>query len=281
MRPVRWVVSLALLGLVACAPAAPVTVPEPTPAPEAQIRAQTHAFETLMGELYGHFMLSGAPPTEYISPDATPAQGAAELREVIDLGDQAHRFALATATELSRQAAARTLGEQVSEVELEIRDVEILGEHDGELIVATTIWQQLTSRRGPIHEETVTYAVGWRGQELASVGALIMDGNQRGLDAGVGLSSPLGAAGRFVELVEDRDLEAIAALSGGANDDEIALDVLASVVQSSESTYAVTLPQHTEGSTYVVYLTNASDMVIGRFKVDLADPTQVVYHPTA
>lgn len=280
MRPVRWVLGLVLLALVACTPAAPVTVPEPTAAPEAQIRAQTHAFETLLGELYGHFLVSRDAATEYISLGATPAQGAAELREAIDLGDQAHRFALGTAAELSRQAAASTLGEQVSEVELEVRDVDILGEHDGQVIVATTVWQQLTSRRGPTVEETVTYAVGWRGEELASVGAVISDGNLQGLDAGTGLSSPLGAVQRFVELVEDGNLEAITALSGGINDDEIALDVLSSVVQSSESVYAVTLPQHTEGSTYVVYLMNVSEMVIGRFQVDLADPTQVIYFPT-
>lgn len=166
-------------------------------------------------------------------------------------------------------------------MELEVRDARVLGGHDGQVIVETTVWQQLTSRRGPTLEETVTYAVGWRGQELASVRAILQDGNLRGLDTGAGLSSPLGAVRRFVELVEDADLEAIEELSGGANDDEIALDVLASVVESSEGTYAVALPQFSEGSNHLVYLINASDMVIGRFTVDLADPTQVVYHPTA
>ncbi|HLS26341.1 MAG TPA: hypothetical protein VK063_10755 [Beutenbergiaceae bacterium] len=281
MRPVRWVLSLALLLLAACAPAAPVAVPEPTQAPDAQVQARATTFETMLREMYDHFLTSGTGSTQYISAGATPAQAAAELQQSIGLGEQAHRFALATSTELARKAAATTSHDRITDVEIQVSGAEVLGEENGQVIVATTIDHRVASRRGPIIEQTVTYAVGWRGEELFSVGELLSVGSLRGLDAGVGLSSPLGAVRRYVELVQDDQFDAVVTLSGGANDDPIAFDVLASVVNSSEATHAVTLPQQTEGSLHVVYLLNSAEMVIGRFEVTMSDPTQVVYFPTA
>lgn len=281
MRPVRWVMGLALFVLVACSPAAPVVVPEPTQAPEAQVQAHAATFETMLREMYDHFLTTGTSDTQYISARATPAQAAAELREAIGLGDQAHRFVLATSTELARKAAATTSHGRVTEVDIKVQQTDVLGARDGELIVATTVMHRATSRRGPITEQAVTYAVGWRGEELTSVGEVVSSGSMRGTDTGSGLSSPLGAVRRFVELVEQGRFEAIEALSGGANDDPIALDVLASVVHSSEATHVVALPQLAEGSLHVVYLLNSADMVIGRFEVTLAGDTQVVYFPTA
>ena len=57
--------------------------------------------------------------------------------------------------------------------------------------------------------------------------------------------------------------------------------MLGSVIDSSESIHAVTLPQETEGSAHVVYLINAAGMVVGRFEVTLARDTEVVYFATA
>lgn len=269
--------------LAACTPPAPVTVPEPTQAPDAQVQSQARTFEVLLSELYEHFLVSGPGAAQYISSDATPAQAAAELKAAVGLGDQATRFALATGTELARTAAAATTPGRVTEVEFEVRDVEVLGDVDGRLIVATTVWHQRAVRQGPTHEQTVTFAVGWRGEELDSVAEVLSSGSVRGLDSGSGLRSPLGAVRRYVELVEARAFDAVAQLSGGANTDAVALDVLASVVGSSESIFVVALPQATEGSAHVVYLINASGMVIGRFEVKLAraGSTEVVYYATA
>lgn len=282
MRVMRWSVALTLVVvLAACTPAAPVTVPEPTQAPDAQVRSQAQTFEVLLRELHEHFLVAGPGSAQYISHDATPAQAAAELKAEVGLGEQATQFALATATELSRTAAASTTAARIREVDLQIRDVEVLGDVDGRLVVATTVWHQRTARQGPISEQTVTYAVGWRGQELDSVADVLSTGAVRGLDSGSGLSSPLGAVRRYVELVEAQDFDAVAELSGGSNTDETSLDVLASVIDSSHSTHAVALPQETEGSVHVVYLINAAGMAVGRFEVTLARDTEVVYFAIA
>lgn len=281
MLTVRWALILALsIVLAACAPAPPVAVPGPTEVPDAQVRSQAQTFQVLLTELYEHFLVAGPGAAQYISAEATPVQAAAELRAAVGLGDQASRFALATGTELARTAAASTPAARTREIQMEIRDVQVLGELDGTVVVATTVWQQHTAGQGPITEQTVTYAVGWRGEELASVSEVVSTGGVQGLDAGTGLSSPLGAVRRFVELVEEHDLEAIAHLSGGANTDEIALEVLASVIDSSEHTYVVALPQSAEGAVHVVYLVNTAGMVVGRFEVTIGQATEVVYFAT-
>jgi len=285
MRRVRVSITGALLAamtLAACAPGPPVTELEAVDAPAAQVQANSTTVEVLITELYAHFLAETEEISpQYISAEATPGVAAAELDEAIGLGPQAERFVIAAATELDRMAGATTTAGDITEVDIELRDAEVLGSHDGLVVVATTLLQRTISLHGPITEQAVTYAVGWDGDQLASIEAVIEEGAMRGLDSGSGLSSPIGAVQRFADLAEHQDYEAIEELSDGENVDETQLDVLASVIASAHGTHIVALPQETFGSTHVVYLLNAADMVIGRFEVALGEETVVVYYPTA
>lgn len=277
MRPIRAILVAVLVPLVlfACAAQPPVNVPQPAQVPQAQVRSQSESLRVLLEELHTQYLIGGG--AQYISADATPALAAAELDQAIGLGSQAIRFALATASELTRDPAAGS----IAEVTFDLRDVEVLGELDGRVIAATTIWQRVRPEQGSITEQEVTYAVGWEGEELVSVEELRTIGGEQGLDSGVGLSSPTGAVYRFVDLVQQRDFDAVRELSRGQNTNETTLEVLASVVDSSEEVFAVSLPQHSAGTLHVVYLVNAVDLVVGRFEVRLSDPTQVVFIPTS
>ncbi len=262
--------------LVACAPSASVVVPSETDVPQGQVQAQSENVVVLLSDLHENFLRGPDSDARYVSTEATPALATAELNQAIGLGAQAQRFTLATATELTRMDGAG----EYTDVEFEIRDLTVLGAEGDRVIVQTTVWQQFTPVQGPIFEQSVTYAVGWDGETLVSIEDVVRSGNERGLDGGTGLSSPLGAVDRFVDLVTERDFGAISQFSAGGNVNETTLEVLASVVDSSEAVYGVTLPQETEGSKYVVYLVNASDMVVGRFEVTLSQPTVVVFFPT-
>lgn len=283
MQRLRTIIVLALMTTLAaaCAPAAPVVELDDVEAPPAQVEAGAGTFRVLIADLYTHFLSDEDTQARYISEEATPALAMAELDGAIGLGAQAQRFVVATATELDRAASATTTAGDIVDVDIELRSTEVLGAHDGRTIVATTLLQRTVSQHGPITEQLVTYAVGWRGEELSSIEAVVGEAGSRGLDARTGLRSPQGAVGRFVELVVAHDYEAIEELSDGENTNTTTLDVLASVVDSAQGTETVTLPQENFGSEHVVYLLNAADMVIGRFEVELATPAVVVYFPTS
>src|SRR5699024_10893997 len=159
MRPVRVLLAIVLSAtLMACTPAAPLTVPEPAPSPEDGVGSHAATFEVLMQELYTHFLVRGlSNQTQHISAESTPAQGTAELNDALDLGEHATYFTLATATELARKAAASTRTTYITEADVAVRDVEVLGEHEGRLVLGITLNQELrTQRDGPVSRQQVT-----------------------------------------------------------------------------------------------------------------------------
>jgi hypothetical protein len=256
----------AMLG--GCASADPVVDLDPAPADAAVPAEVTGAFTTALTEVSAHFLDAEEPTTDIVSDGATVDVAVTEIAAALPIEGQALAFVAATAFELSRTDA------DVVEVELVASAPVVAGEHDGGLVATIDVTELLTPATGPITESRVTYALTSDGTELTGVGAW-----EPGLDSGVGLDSPTGAAQRFVDLALDGDVTALERFSAGANTaTEVA--VLAAALDGVDVVW-VELPQERSGTTHVVYAVDDGARVLARFEVDDADRVTVVYSPTA
>lgn len=267
-RLARSAAAVLVLALAGCASADPVVEVDPAPADAVDAGPAAEALTVLLTEVTAHVEGATDTPTTIVSAGATVDVAVAELTDALDLGDGARDFAAATAFEL-----ALVDDGPVTTVEIEASDPVVVGSHDG-MSVATVVVVQRTARSsGPVTETTVTYAIGVDGDRLADVMAW-----NPGLDSGVGLASPTGAAQRFIDLVRAGDLESARYFSGGVNTD-VELQVLAAAARGP---LALTeLPQARMGSARVVYATDPDGRVVARFEVLLGSETKVVYSPTS
>lgn len=258
--------ALALL-LTGCASADPVTELDDVPSADVDATPAAQALVTLLTEVTAHFAGATQTPTTIISDDATVDVAVAELTQGLDLGDGARDFAAATAFEVAR-------GETVATVEVEAGVPEVVGSHDGLAVAAVAVLQRTARSSGPVTEDTTTYAILLDGDRLADVMAW-----NPGIDSGVGLASPTGAAQRFVDLVINGDLESARYFSDGVNTDS-QLQVLAAAAQGPLT--LTELPRLRMGSARVVYALDPQGRVQARFEVLLgSDETKVVYSPTS
>ncbi len=251
-----------------CASVDPVVELDPAPADAAVPAEVGDAFTTALTEITAHGLDAEEPTTDIVSDGATVDVAVTEIAAALPIEGQALAFVAATAFELSRSDA------DVTEVELVTSAPVVVGEHDGGLVATIDVTELLTPASGPVTESRVTYALTSDGTELTGVGAW-----EPGLDSGVGLDSPTGAAQRFVDLALDGDVAALERFSAGASTPtEVA--VLAAATDGVDIVW-VELPQAGSGATRVVYAVDDRARVLGRFEVDDADRVTVVYTPTS
>lgn len=274
MRAAALVGAAGVLAVGGCASADPVTGLDPAAADAADPTAAVADLTTVLTELSRHFLDvepadASDAATAIVSDGATVDVAVAELDESLDLGDGARDFAAATAFELSSTADA-----PVAEVEIVPDPATVVGSADGGTVATVEVMERRTPATGPITETSTTYAVVLDGDRLADVRSW-----KPGLDSGVGLDSPTGAVDRFLALVRDGDLDAVAYFSGGVNTGT-QVGVLGGLLETAR-TRLVELPQQRVGGLWVVYLVDESSRVLGRFEVTLAETTTVVYSPTS
>lgn len=267
-RLARTAALAALLLLTGCASAAPVSTLDDAPAESIDPTGQVTLLTTMLTELYAHGLDAGGTPTSIISDGATVAVAVNELTSALDLGEGARDFAAATAFELSIAT-----DEPADQVDVATSGAEIVGSHDGQPVATVRVVLSTSRTSGPTTEATVTYALLLDGDRLADVETWAP-----GLDSGVGLASPTGAAQRFLDLVHAGDREAARFFSDDVNTDA-QLEVLATA--TDDDTRLVELPQAQLGSAHVVYALDPQGSVLGRFEVLLGSQTRVVYSPTA
>lgn len=267
------VAAAAALALVSgCASASPVVEVGAAPADAGDTSAAAETMTTMMTELTVHFLGAAGGETSIISDGATVDVAVTELAGALPLGEGAVDFAAATAFELARTAAA---GATVTDVELVPGEVSVVGGQDGDTVATFSLLQRTTRDSGPITEVGATYALLVDGDRLDDVLAWDF-----GLDSGVGLASPTGAAQRFIDLVRADDLDAVAYFSGGVNTSEAELAVLRTAVENAD-VHLAEVPQFRSGSTRVVYALDGDARVLARFEVTLDATTTVVYAPTS
>lgn len=266
-RLARAGAAAALLLLAGCASADPVGSLGPAQS-DADPTTQVATLTTLLTELYANGLDATGTPTTIVSDDATVSVAVTELTQALSLGDGARDFAASTAFEL-------TLADDdaVAEVEVVTSQPQVVGSHDGLPVATVNVLLSTSRTSGPTTETSVTYALVLDGDRLADVRAWTP-----GLDSGVGLASPTGAAQRFLDLVHDGDLEAARFFSDGANSDT-QLQVLASATDAGAR--LVEVPQAQMGSAHVVYAVDGDGHVLGRFDVLLSSPATVIYQPTS
>lgn len=256
------------LALTGCASADPVVRMETSPSDGGDPAAATEVLTTVLTEIDAHFLAASQTPASIISAGATVDVAVAELTEALDLSDGVRDFAAATATEVSRDAQ-----EAVTAV-VEPGEPAVVGAVDGDPVATVTLLQSVERDAGPTTETSTTYAMTLDGDRLADVGAWIP-----GLDSGTSLSSPLGAARRYLDLVAAGETEAVRYFSGGVNS-ESEIGVLATASDGVALTL-LELPQFQMGNGHVVYAVDGDGSVVGRFEVLLGSSTQVVYSPTS
>lgn len=234
---------------------------------------------TVLSDLSARFTTRGEQPTQVVSADSTVQVAAEELTAALDLGDQAHAFVLAAGFELQREAAQASPLGRVESVNTEVID-DVPYTSDGTEVELVTVRQEIHRETGPITEVEAQFAVSWDGR-VSSIQAVIGTA-VLSLDRGVDLTTPRGAVHRFLDLVRDRDYEAIRRLSRDANATATLLDVLASLLGAARGIEVVTLPQARNDGMHTVYAVNDGGSVIARFDVTVGEliPT-VVYFPTA
>jgi hypothetical protein len=267
-RLARTAALAAVLLLSGCASAAPVTTLDDAPTRSIDPTAQVDVLTTLLTEIYAHGLDAEGTPTTIVSAGATVAVAVNELTSALDLGEGARDFAAATAFELSRSDDG-----PVEEVEILTSGAEVVGGRDGQPVATVRVVLSTTRTSGPTTEAEVTYALLLDGDRLADVERWVP-----GLDSGVGLSSPIGAAQRFLDLVQQGDLEAARFFSDGVNTDA-ELQVLATATDRDTRLTEVAHAQL--GSAHVVYALDPDGGVLARFEVLLGSDTRVVYSPTA
>ena len=263
----------ALLLLAGCASADPVVSLDEVPAGSAEPTAQVADLQTLLTEVYAHGLEATGTETTIVSDGATVDVAVAELTQALDLGDGARDFAAATAFELGASGAGGGELADVAEVEVVTSEPSLVGSEDGLAVATVAVVLRVSRTAGPTAEESVTFALVLDGDRLVDV-----DAWAPGIDSGVGLSSPTGAAQRFLDLVQDGDLDAARYFSDGVNTDT-ELSVLAAA--TTGDTTLTEVPQARLGSAHVVYALDPDGRVLARFEVLLGSQTRVVYSPTS
>lgn len=261
------VVATALL-LTGCASADPVAELGPAPSDGVDATPATEVLVTLLTDIDAHFLRSTQTTSSIISEGATVDVAVAELTEALDLGDGARDFAAATAAEVSRTTEA------ADAVVVEAGEPSVVGSDDGLAVATVTVVQSITHGSGPTTETSTMLAMTLDGDRLTDV-----DAWNPGLDSGVSLSSPTGAAQRYLDLVRAGETEAVRFFSGDVNT-AAEIGVLATAADGVTVTM-VELPQFQMGSAHVVYAVDADGRLVGRFEVLLGSSTQVVYAPTS
>jgi hypothetical protein len=269
-RLARAGAAVALLLLAGCASADPVGSLDDAPAGGADPAAQVADLQTLLTEVYAHGLDATGTDTTIVSDGATVDVAVAELTQALDLGEGARDFAAATAFEIGVTSGE---GGEVAEVEVVTSEPSVVGSQDGMAVATVAVVLRVSRTAGPTAEESVTFALVLDGDRLVDVASWAP-----GLDSGVGLSSPTGAAQRFLDLVHEGDLDAARYFSDGVNTDT-QLEVLAAA--TTGDTTLTEVPQARLGSAHVVYALDPDGRVLGRFEVLLGAQTRVVYSPTS
>lgn len=264
---VRAAVAAALLLLAGCASADPVVPLGAAPVEAVDTTGPVETLTTLLTEVYAH-QLGAAEETAIVSDGATVAVAVTELAAALDLGDGARDFAAATAFEIGTGDVA-----PVQQVEVTTAGPAVVGSHEGMTIATVGAVLSITPVSGAVTQTRVTYALTIDGERLVDVGAW-----GPGLDSGVGLASPLGAAQRFLDLVHSGETEAATYFSDGVNT-EAQLQVL--LAATGGEVRLAEVPQAQMGAAHVVYALDPSGQVLARFDVLLGSPVRVVYTPTA
>lgn len=267
-RLARATAAAALLLLAGCASADPVGSLDDAPSDAPDPSGQVTILQTLLTEVYAHGLDATDTDTTIISDGATVDVAVAELTQALDLGDGARDFAAATAFEVST-----TDDGEIAEVEIVPAEPQVVGSQDGMAVATVAVVLRTSRSAGATTEASATFALVLDGDRLADVAAWAP-----GIDTGVGLSSPAGAAQRFLDLVQDGDLEAARYFSDGVNTDT-QLQVLADATDGD--TTLTEVPQAQLGSAHVVYAIDPDGRVLGRFEVLLGAQTRVVYSPTS
>lgn len=278
MWPRRVAATAVVALLAACA--GPATSPlAPRDGTGEEGKRPEHVLVTILTELQSHFTTRGEVPTQVISPDATVQVAAEELATELNLGEQAHDFAIAAGFEMQREAAQASPLGRAEGVEVEVIEDRafVSDESDVHLI---TVRQEVHRESGPISEMETQFAVTW--DERVTTIEAVTGTAVLALDNGVDLTTPRGAVRRFLELVEARDYEAVRRLSGEANANATVLDVFRSLLGAAGDYEILTLPQAQDGGENTVYVVNEAGTPIARFDVTVGSfiPT-VVYFPTA